>query len=273
MASSTKAPLSPVDVAKCFASGAVAGVVCDSLLYPLDLCRARLNAPRPRGAPTLPPDPLRALLAISRELRPKPRALYRGFFCVPFFAPAAYGLYFSSYEVASRKTESELAAGLCAEACANPCYIPYDVVKQRYMVGRARGGVVAATRLIVRRDGLRGLYRGFLLTFATYGPFSAIYFWSYDLFTRHMGQYPLMNGTLAGAVAGVATQPVDWLKTRVQVSADVGGSSSRIVFDAIRDEGVSALFRGAAARAFWLGASCGITMQVYESAKVGLGVS
>ena len=76
MASSTKAPLSPVDVAKCFASGAVAGVVCDSLLYPLDLCRARLNAPRPRGAPTLPPDPLRALLAISRELRPKPRALY-----------------------------------------------------------------------------------------------------------------------------------------------------------------------------------------------------
>ena len=75
MASSTKAQLSPVDVAKCFASGAVAGVVCDSLLYPLDLCRARLNAPRPRGAPILPSDPLRALLAISRELRPKPRAL------------------------------------------------------------------------------------------------------------------------------------------------------------------------------------------------------
>ena len=141
------------------------------------------------------------------------------------------------------------------------------------MVGRARGTVLTATRLILRRDGLRGLYRGFLLTFATYGPFSAIYFWSYDLFTRHMGQYPLINGTLAGAVAGVATQPVDWLKTRVQVSADVGGSSSRIVFDAIRDEGLAALFRGAAARAFWLGASCGITMQVYESAKVGLGVS
>ena len=86
------------------------------------------------------------------------------------------------------------------------------------MVGRARGTVLTATRLILRRDGLRGLYRGFLLTFATYGPFSAIYFWSYDLFTRHMGQYPLINGTLAGAVAGVATQPVDWLKTRVQVS-------------------------------------------------------
>ena len=113
----------------------------------------------------------------------------------------------------------------------------------------------------------------FLLTFATYGPFSAIYFWSYDRFTFYMGQYPLVNGTLAGAVAGVATQPVDWLKTRVQIHADVGGSSSRIVFDAVRDEGVSALFRGAAARAFWLGASCGITMQVYESAKVGLGVS
>ena len=125
----------------------------------------------------------------------------------------------------------------------------------------------------MRRDGLRGLYRGFLLTFATYGPFSAIYFWSYDLFTRHMGQYPLINGTLAGAVAGVATQPVDWLKTRVQVSADVGGSSSRIVFDAIRDEGVSALFRARRRARSGSGLLAGITMQVARVRSVGLGVS
>jgi len=273
MASSKRGQLSLTDFTKCFASGAIAGVICDALLYPLDLCRARLNAPRPKGAPALPADPVRALLAVGRELQPKPAALYRGLVCVPCFAPAAYGLYFSAYEVASRETESELLAGLAAEACANPCYIPYDVVKQRYMVGRASGSVVTATRSILRKDGLRGLYRGFLLTFATYGPFSAIYFWSYEKLTGLAGRYPLFCGTLAGALAGAATQPVDWLKTRVQVSADVGGSSTRIVLDAIRDEGISALFRGAAARAFWLGASCGITMQVYESAKEALGVS
>ena len=129
------------------------------MLYPLDLCRARLNAPRPKGAPALPADPVRALLAVGRELQPKPAALYRGLVCVPCFAPAAYGLYFSAYEVASRETESELLAGLAAEACANPCYIPYDVVKQRYMVGRASGSVVTATRSILRKDGLHALVR------------------------------------------------------------------------------------------------------------------
>ena len=197
----------------------------------------QINARGPPGAQFYRPDPLRALLAISRELRPKPRALYRGLFCVPFFAPAAYGLYFSAYEVASRKTESELAAGLCAEACANPCYIPYDVVKQRYMVGRARGTVVAATRLILRRDGLRGLYRGFLLTFATYGPFSAIYFWSYDLFTRHMGQYR-SNGTLAAPWP--ACDARDWLKTRVQILRTLA-ASSRIALASVRTRGLGAV--------------------------------
>ena len=44
----------------------------------------------------------------------------------------------------------------------------YDVVKQRFMVGKEVGSVGGAVRGILRRDGLRGAYRGFLLTFATH---------------------------------------------------------------------------------------------------------
>ena len=187
----------------CGASGATAGLVCDTLLYPLDLCRARLNAPRPAGAPPLPARPLKALTAVLRELRPSetPRALFRGYGCVVAFAPPAYALYFGAYEFWSHRTRSELLAGFSAEATANPLYIPYDVVKQRFMVGRETEGtsVFGAVRGIVRRDGFwPGLYRGFLLTFATYGPFSALYFW----FARRRPEARALGG--GGAPGGAA---------------------------------------------------------------------
>ena len=129
----------------------------------------------------------------------------------------------------------------------------------------------AAVRGVLERDGLRGMYRGFLLTFATYGPFSAIYFHAYAAFTHWGGDAPLAWGSLSGAVAGTATQPVDWLKTRVQVASETRLSLPKVVADAVRHEGAGTMFRGSAARAFWLGASCGITMHVYEAGKRALG--
>ncbi|KAH8056296.1 hypothetical protein JL722_7601 [Aureococcus anophagefferens] len=111
-----------LDLLKCGAAGAAAGLVCDTLLYPLDLARANLNAPRPTTAPPLPAHPLRALAAIFREL--PARRLFRGYACVPYFAPTAYALYFGAYEYWSRTAESELLAGFSAEATANPIYIP-----------------------------------------------------------------------------------------------------------------------------------------------------
>lgn len=260
-----------LDLLKCGAAGAAAGLVCDTLLYPLDLARANLNAPRPPTAPPLPAHPLRALAAIFREL--PARRLFRGYACVPYFAPTAYALYFGAYEYWSRTAESELLAGFSAEATANPIYIPYDIMKQRFMVGREAEGasVPAAVRGVLERDGLRGMYRGFLLTFATYGPFSAIYFHAYAAFTKWGGDAPLAWGSLSGAVAGTATQPVDWLKTRVQVASETRLSLPKVVADAVRHEGAGTMFRGSAARAFWLGASCGITMHVYEAGKRALG--
>ena len=219
----------------------------------------------------LPAHPLRALAAIFREL--PARRLFRGYACVPYFAPTAYALYFGAYEYWSRTAESELLAGFSAEATANPIYIPYDIMKQRFMVGREAEGasVPAAVRGVLERDGLRGMYRGFLLTFATYGPFSAIYFHAYAAFTNWGGDAPLAWGSLSGAVAGTATQPVDWLKTRVQVASETRLSLPKVVADAVRREGAGTMFRGSAARAFWLGASCGITMHVYEAGKRALG--
>ena len=137
------------------------------------------------------------------------------------------------------------------------------------MLGAARG--------ILRRDGPRGLYRGIFLAFATYGPFSALYFHAYAGPSRaarrvHDGDAALACGAAAGAFAGAATQPIDWIKTRVQISNETNLSIARVVADGVRREGAGTVVRGTAARAFWLGASCGITMQVYEAGKRALGV-
>jgi len=273
-------PMEWTALAKCGASGAFAGLICDSILYPLDLCRARLNAPRPAGAAPLPARPFAALGQIFRELRPTPRAFYRGYSCVLVFAAPDYAIYFMSYEYWSARTRSELVGGFCAEATSNPVFVPYDVLKQRFMVGRvaARSSVFGAARGILRRDGPRGFYRGMLLAFATYGPFSAIYFEAYSFLAAaaaraYDGDAALACGAAAGAFAGAATQPIDWLKTRVQISSEVRVSVSTIIKDGIAQEGLGTVFRGTAARAFWLGTSCGITMQIYTAGKRAVGLT
>lgn len=139
------------------------------------------------------------------------------------------------------------------------------------MVGAEDNSVGGAVRGMLKRDGLRGMYRGTLLTFATYGPFSALYFWFYAKFTDVAGSHPLACGAAAGACAGAATQPADWLKTRVQVASATRLSLRGVVADALRREGAGAVVRGTAARSLWLGASCGITMEVYERGKDLLG--
>ena len=82
------------------------------------------------------------------------------------------------------------------------------------------------------RAGLRhGIYRGYWAGFATYGPFSAIYFVVYEqwkvLCVRATSAsseeslsmpFHLAGGVLAGAVAAIATSPIDAIKTRMQAS-------------------------------------------------------
>ena len=86
-----------------------------------------------------------------------------------------------------------------------------------------------------------------------YAPFSAIYFYTYAELTSLFGSAPLLLGAAAGAVAGAATQPLDWLKTRVQAAEEVAAPLGDICVTALREEGVGAVVRGGGARALWLG--------------------
>ncbi|KAK7249231.1 S-adenosyl-L-methionine transmembrane transporter [Aureococcus anophagefferens] len=165
------------------------------------------------------------------------RRLFRGYACVPYFAPTAYALYFGAYEYWSRTAESELLAGFSAEATANPIYIPYDIMKQRFMVGREAEGasVPAAVRGVLERDGLRGMYRGFLLTFATYGPFSAIYFHATRR-SRTGAATRRWPGARSRAPSRARRRsPSTGLKTRVQVASETRLSLPKVVAATVRE--------------------------------------
>ncbi|GBF92603.1 mitochondrial carrier protein [Raphidocelis subcapitata] len=129
-------------------------------------------------------------------------------------------------------------------------------------------------RLIVREEGLRGLWRGLVPSAALYVPNSAIWWGCYGGWQSLIwlslhpeaaasdadGAPPAAHGSsteivavqtaaaaLAGACAAVLTTPLDVLKTRLQVSGG-GGSWTGLLRELLREEGPRGLWRGLAPR-------------------------
>eukprot|EP00752_Nemacystus_decipiens_P014686 g13082.t1 len=99
---------------------------------------------------------------------------------------------------------THLTAGMLAEVVCCVVFVPVDVVKERLQVQRTGvampstldgvgggGGVGKAPvppyrgsadtlKTILRTEGLRGIYKGYLATLASFGPFSALYFMFYE---------------------------------------------------------------------------------------------
>ena len=96
----------------------------------------------------------------------------------------------------------------------------------------------------------------------------------------------LAAGVVAGGAGALITQPLDCVKTRIQVGrqrlsnvvdggrSGSGSGSGRgslramdVLRDILKEEGATALFRGSAARVLWLAPGCGVTIAVFESVQ------
>ena len=131
------------------------------------------------------------------------------------------------------------------------------------------------------------------------GPYSAIYFCTYEYTKRFMqnvmcgidtssgekeqvdlllqpqvshislASLDFMCGIFASVLAAQLTQPLDCVKTRIQVG--IAGTKSKttisILSSILEKEGSSALFRGSIARVLWLAPGGGITICVFEIVK------
>lgn len=211
-------------------------------------------------------------------------------------------------------------SGMLAEAVCCVIYVPVDVVKERLQIQQQQqqqrnvpnnghnpnyqyNGSFDALRQIIKAEGIRGIYKGYGATLASFGPFSALYFMFYEQCKALSREYidrqnniteknmapPIKDGDLplfhliacssgAGALASWLTSPLDMAKLRLQVqrgqqAAAKGGNQTtvlqhRSMLDCLRsayqEGGVHGLFRGAGARVLHFVPATTITMTGYE---------
>ncbi len=123
--------------------------------------------------------------------------------------------------------------------------------------GRSRAQIVSdVTRAIYLRDGLGGFYRGYGASLFTYVPSSASWWTFYHLFQDAYSSLPLvpsmphtvlqcMSAMSAGCASCFITNPLDLIRTRVQVQRRTVPETVRKLW---RDEGVRVFTKGLTAR-------------------------
>ncbi len=178
-------------------------------------------------------------------------------------------------------------AGALATAASDAFMTPFDVVKQRMqMHGSPYRGVYDCAAHLLRTEGGGAFYRSYPTTLLLNVPFHMMQFPLYEHFAgllrRRRGRPPggatydplvhIASGGLAGAIASLATTPIDVVKTALQTrSGDVQGMRSAIVL-IHRTYGAAGFVRGALPRMITHMPATALCWAVYEYFKWALHV-
>ncbi|KNC74486.1 hypothetical protein SARC_12970 [Sphaeroforma arctica JP610] len=220
------------------------------------------------------------------------RALWKGL-SAPLSGVAVYqAVCFASYEATKSSihrhrpgTDSQsavLISGLASGVATTVITTPTDLIKIQMQLDRGVGSarrytsMFSCIRAVVRRDGVRGLYRGYTACVARDTPSTLAYFFTYEeskhlMITRlqineHTATF--VAGGLAGMASWGSIIPIDRVKTQIQAMATQNGRSPGVMEcmrNILKKEGFRGLYRGGAQcllRAFPVNA---VTFLVYEN--------
>lgn len=175
--------------------GAVAGGFATTLTYPLDLLRTRFAA---QGIDRVYTSLAASVRDIARHEGPK--GFFRGCSAAVGQIVPYMGLFFTSYETLKIALadypfpigSGDALAGVIASVVSKTAVFPLDTIRKRLQVqGPTRSryvhrniplyqGVFSTLRMIIRREGLRGLYRGLPVSLIKAAPASAVTMWTYE---------------------------------------------------------------------------------------------
>jgi len=226
-------------------AGSVAGLAEHGLMFPLDTIKTMSQCDRTCGVQK-PPDVF-CVRAAKQLVRGGGARLWRGVGAVAVACGPAHAVYFGSFEaVRAAGGDAFLVNGFagCVAAIGHDVVMtPADVAKQRLQLGY-HASLLDCVRDVARKGGLAALYRSLPTTLAMNAPYGSISVavneslktrWRRSASTtsdRGSVDLPvhalLASGGLAGAVASLATTPLDVVKTRLQTQglAAVGVPSS-----------------------------------------------
>lgn len=185
--------------ANSFMSGAFAGTIATTATYPLDLLRTRFAA---QGIERVYPGLVAAIQQIHRtEGLP---GFFRGLTAANAQIVPYMGLFFTLYEAFKPILHNaplplgwlgsaDGTSGILASILSKTIVYPLDTVRKRLQVqGPSRskyvhrnipeytGGVLGTVKLILKREGIRGMYRGLPVALLKAAPTSAATVWTFE---------------------------------------------------------------------------------------------
>ncbi|XP_014600247.1 PREDICTED: S-adenosylmethionine mitochondrial carrier protein-like isoform X1 [Polistes canadensis] len=244
-------------------AGASAGICVDTILFPIDTIKTRLQSQH-------------GFLQSGGF-----KGLYRGLYPVLIGSTPTAALFFVTYEstkVYAQPLVSEryrslihMGAASLSEMVACIVRVPVEVMKQRKQ----------AYLLDQGNFSMKFLYRGYWSTVLRDMPFSLIQFplWEYfkNILSLYVQRdvYPFESatcGSLAGAFSAALTTPLDVAKTRIMLANKMVQSSDLKLSTTLRaiytKEGLNGLFAGVNYRIMWISIGGFIFFGVYEEAKL-----
>ncbi|KAH9891789.1 S-adenosylmethionine transporter [Cubamyces lactineus] len=252
-------------------AGGVAGTAVDLLFFPIDTVKTRLQSSQ-------------GFIRAGGF-----KGVYKGVGSVVVGSAPGAAVFFCTYDTLKKTlplpTEyapfTHMLAASIGEVAACSIRVPTEVIKTRTQTstyGSAAQSSLAAARMVMSTEGVRGFYRGYGSTVMREIPFTSLQFPLYELLKKRLAKVlerPLhayeaaVCGSFAGGVAAALTTPLDVLKTRVMLdlrdpAKQAHPSLAQRFMQIYRVEGPKALFAGVVPRTLWISAGGAVFLGVYE---------
>ena len=263
---------SPPSTSTSLLAGAVAGVLVDVVLFPLDTIKTRMQSSGGFYASGGFRDIYAGVASAAVGSAPSAAVFFLAYERLKHALSHALlqrGLGGGGYDAAVHCT-----AAACAELAACLVRVPTDNIKQKRQAGlfASTGATVAA--IVASPAGYAAFYTGYVSTIMREIPFSLLQF---PLYERMKAEYaartgrppsPLycaMMGSASGSVAAALTTPMDVVKTRMMLGGEGGiWAMMKAVYE---EGGVRRLFSGVGPRVLWIGMGGAVFLGGYEMAK------
>lgn len=275
-------------------SGSLSGALVSACVQPLDVIRTRMQADSAQGLARVSTvqtfqDIVRGggIRDLWRGTQPTVIRLGIGAGLHFFFLESLKPIFETRDESGNPHLSSmgAVLTGGLSRAMAALISCPITVVKTRMeYAGSASVGSRAvplyrntadALQTIFRAEGVRGLYVGLVPTIASNVPFSAIYYMLYTRIQARLQQHgsagklsPTAQNFSSSMVAAVGatlvTQPLDVVRTRMQLSLASPASTLAVIQSILRREGISSMFVGTLPRSLKRTLQTALVWTLYE---------
>ncbi|RDA85729.1 hypothetical protein CP532_5948 [Ophiocordyceps camponoti-leonardi (nom. inval.)] len=276
-----------------FAAGAVAGVSEILVMYPLDVVKTRVQLQTGKGSGA---EAYNGMLDCFRKIIRQEgfSRLYRGISApilmeapkraTKFAANDEWGkAYRRMFGMQSMTQSLSVLTGASAGATESFVVVPFELVKIRLQDKASAGrytGMVDCVVKTVRNEGPLALYQGLESTMWRHVLWNAGYFGCIFQVRQMMPTAEskkgrlfndLVSGSVGGTVGTMLNTPMDVVKSRIQNTPRVAGTSPKYnwawpsVLTVLKEEGAAALYKGFLPKVLRLGPGGGILLVVYTT--------